>query len=146
MWDENRKQLGKYGFGKHGDVLRDLVPFAQFKKRENTHGGALLLVKLQTKACNFTKSNTTSWMFFMFLKLYKWYQIAQNITYYLTMSWFNSNLLLLSNELVFWTFFDGNSCCGNTFAILSAVFRCLKEIVILNNLIIQNIYGWTYYA
>ena len=55
MQDENRKQLGKYDFGKLGDVLRDLVPFAQFKKRENTHGGALLLVKLQTKACNFTK-------------------------------------------------------------------------------------------
>ena len=86
MQDENRKQLGKYDFGKRGDVLRDLVPFAQFKKRENTHGGALLLVKLQTKACNFTKSNTTSWMFFMFLKLYKWCQIAQNITYYPTMS------------------------------------------------------------
>ena len=31
------------------DVLSDLVPFMQFKKRENTHGGVLLLVKLQTK-------------------------------------------------------------------------------------------------
>ena len=29
------------------DALRDLVPFVQFKKRENTHGGVLLLVKLQ---------------------------------------------------------------------------------------------------
>ena len=29
------------------DVLRDLVPFVQFKKRENTHGGLLLLLKLQ---------------------------------------------------------------------------------------------------
>ena len=28
------------------DVLRDLVPFVQFKKRENTHGGLLLLLKL----------------------------------------------------------------------------------------------------
>ena len=27
--------------------LRDLVPFVQFKKRENTHGGVLILVKLQ---------------------------------------------------------------------------------------------------
>ena len=25
------------------DTLRDLVPFAQFKKRENTHGEVLLL-------------------------------------------------------------------------------------------------------
>ena len=29
------------------DVLRDLVSFLQFKKRENTHGGVLLLLKLQ---------------------------------------------------------------------------------------------------
>ena len=28
------------------DVLRDLVPFEQFKKCENTHAGALILVKL----------------------------------------------------------------------------------------------------
>ena len=32
-------------------------------------------------ACNFTKSNTLPWVFFMFLKFYKWYQIAQRITY-----------------------------------------------------------------
>ena len=32
------------------DALRDLVPFAQFKKRENTHGGALRLVKFQAKS------------------------------------------------------------------------------------------------
>ena len=31
--------------------------------------------------CNFTKSNTPPWVFFTFFKLYKWYQIAQNITY-----------------------------------------------------------------
>ena len=29
------------------DVMRNLVPFVQFKKRENSHGGVLLLVKLQ---------------------------------------------------------------------------------------------------
>ena len=33
------------------------------------------------KPCNFTKSNTTPWVFFTFFKLYKWHQIAQNITY-----------------------------------------------------------------
>ena len=30
------------------------------------------------KTCNFTKSNTTPWVFFMFFKLYKWQQIAQH--------------------------------------------------------------------
>ena len=41
------------------DVSRDLVPFAQFKNVENTHGGVLLLVKVQASACNCTKVNTT---------------------------------------------------------------------------------------
>ena len=37
---------------------------------KNTHGGVLLLVKLQAfLACNFTKSNTPPWVFFTFLKL-----------------------------------------------------------------------------
>ena len=48
-------------------ALRDLVSFVQFKKRENTRGEVLDI-------------NTPLWMFFMFLKLYKWYQIPQRIT------------------------------------------------------------------
>ena len=31
--------------------------------------------------CNVTKSNIPPWVFFTFLKLYKWYQIALRITY-----------------------------------------------------------------
>ena len=56
------------------DVLHDLLPFVQFKKRKNTHGGVLHLVKLKGK------SNTPPWVFFTFFKLYKPYQIAQRIT------------------------------------------------------------------
>ena len=63
------------------DALRDLVPFAQFKNTNNTHRGVLLLVKLQASACNFTKSNTPPWVFFMFFKLYECYQIAQSTTF-----------------------------------------------------------------
>ena len=48
-------------------TLRDLVPFVQFTKRENTHGGV--------------RTNTPPWLFFTFFKLYKWYQIAQRVTY-----------------------------------------------------------------
>ena len=48
-----------------------------FKNSKNTNGGVLLLVKLQA----ITKSNTPPWVFFTFFKLYKWYQIAQRITY-----------------------------------------------------------------
>ena len=31
--------------------------------------------------CYFTRSDTLPWVFFTFLKFYKWYQIAENITY-----------------------------------------------------------------
>ena len=46
------------------DALRDLVPFVQFRKRENTHRGVLRLVKLRALARNFTKSITPPWVFF----------------------------------------------------------------------------------
>ena len=32
-------------------------------------------------SCNFTKSNTPPWVFFTLFKLYKWYKIAQHITF-----------------------------------------------------------------
>ena len=41
------------------------------KNAKNTHGGVLI-----AEACNFTKINTPPWVFFTFLKLYKWYQIV----------------------------------------------------------------------
>ena len=41
------------------------------KNMTNTHEKVLLFVKLQTEACNFTKSNNPSWVFFTFFKLYK---------------------------------------------------------------------------
>ena len=31
----------------------------------------------------FTKSKAPPWVFFTFLKLYKWYQITQSITFYM---------------------------------------------------------------
>ena len=46
-----------------------------------THGGVLILVKLQAEACNFTKIYTPPWVFFTFFKLYKWYQMAQRTTF-----------------------------------------------------------------
>ena len=51
------------------------------KNVKNTHGGVLILVKLQAEACNFTKINIPPWVFFTFSKLYKLYQIGQRITY-----------------------------------------------------------------
>ena len=45
---------------------------------------------MSLKACNITKSNTPSWVFLTFFILYKWYQIAQRITYRCTaeIGWF----------------------------------------------------------
>ena len=54
-----------------------------FKTVKNTHGGLLLLAKLQATTCGFTKSNIPPWVFFTFLKVYKWYQIGQRISYML---------------------------------------------------------------
>ena len=43
-----------------------------FKNVKNIHGRV---------PCSCTKSNTLPWVFFMFFKLYKWYLMAQRITY-----------------------------------------------------------------
>ena len=56
-------------------------PLCNLKNVKNTHEEVLILVKLQASARNFTKINTSPWMFFTFFKLYKGYQIAQRVTY-----------------------------------------------------------------
>ena len=61
------------------DALRNLVPFIQFRKREKHPWGSVTFINVA--GFNFTKSNTSPWVFFTFLKLYKWYQIAQSISY-----------------------------------------------------------------
>ena len=50
------------------------------KNVKNTHGGVLLLVKLQAKTWNFTRSIIPPWLFFIDFKFYKWCQIAQKGT------------------------------------------------------------------
>ena len=52
-----------------------------FKNVEKQPWRSVTLVKLQVKASNFTKSSSPSWVFFTFLKLYKWYLFALSITY-----------------------------------------------------------------
>ena len=56
------------------NALCDLEPFVQFKKREKYPWRI-------ASACDFTKRSTSPWVFFTFFKLYKWYQIAQSVTY-----------------------------------------------------------------
>ena len=45
--------------------------FRNLKNMKNTNEGVLLLVKLQAKTCDFTKSSTPPRVFFTFFKLYK---------------------------------------------------------------------------
>ena len=56
------------------------------KKREKHPWTSVPLVKLQASPYNFTKSNTPPCVLFIFLKLYKWYQIAQSISFVLAES------------------------------------------------------------
>ena len=58
------------------DIFHNMRRFARFgtiwsilKNMKNTNRGLLLLVQLQSEACNFTKSNTPSWVFFPFFKI-----------------------------------------------------------------------------
>ena len=75
------------------------------KNVKNTHGGVL-------KAYNFTRSSTSPWMFFTFFKLYKWFQIAQHITFDSSSFWpidtsfkCSQFSILLSFSLLLWTVF-----------------------------------------
>ena len=52
-------------------LTSDIIPkivmhLSDLKNVKNSHGGVLLLVKLQASASNFTISNTAQWVFFTF--------------------------------------------------------------------------------
>ena len=74
--DMTRMQEGTY-------VMRCAIWYHlyNFKNLKNIHGEVLLFVKLQARAGNFTEGNNPPWVFFMFFKLYKWYRVAQSISY-----------------------------------------------------------------
>ena len=55
--------------------FRDLVAFAQFKKREKHPWRSVTF----SKVVGLTKSNTPPWEFSTFFKLYKWYHIVHRL-------------------------------------------------------------------
>ena len=66
----------------YSDAFHDLVPFVQFKKREKHSWRSVTFSKdAGFISLHFTKSDTPPWAFFTFLKLYKWYRIAQSISF-----------------------------------------------------------------
>ena len=52
------------------DIFRNLQTLRGSQKKK------VLKMGKSAEACNFTKSNTPPWVFCIFLKLYKWYQIV----------------------------------------------------------------------
>ena len=54
--------------------------FYNLNNVKSTHGGVLLLVKLQFETFNFTKSKTAPWVFFTLFRLYKYHINTQSIT------------------------------------------------------------------
>ena len=67
-------------------ILMALVIFiigtiCTFQKAWKTPMVECYLVKLQALACNFIINNTPPWVFFTFSKMYKWYQMAQSVTF-----------------------------------------------------------------
>ena len=63
------------------NVLRDLVPFVQFKKRETHPCRSVNFINVADQQPATLLTVTLLHGFFHFFKLYKWYQIAQRITY-----------------------------------------------------------------
>ena len=80
-----------------GDAFAFWYHLCYLKNIKSTHGGLLLSVKLYDEVCNFTKCNTRPWVFYTFLKLYKWSQVAQSITYVLT-PWLYTSVMRRNNK------------------------------------------------
>ena len=56
-----KESNNRWYYGQFGTIF-------SFKDVKNSHAGVLLLVQLPALACNFTKSSTSQWVFFAFLK------------------------------------------------------------------------------
>ena len=55
-------------------ALHDLVPFVQFKKHEKHPWRSVIFSQVAGSSLQlYSKSNTPTWVFFAFFKLYKWY-------------------------------------------------------------------------
>ena len=98
------------------DALRDLIPFEQIKNREKRPWRSVTY----SKVAGFTKSNTLPWVFFTFFKLYKWYQIAQSMTY--------DNMSSLRDII-------SSRNCSNVTVCSCRIFRCTEGLVKLPSLI-----------
>ena len=100
-------------------ALRDSLPFLQFTKHEKHPWSSITLVRLQASAWNFTKSSTYPWVFFMFCKFDRWYQIAHSVSYIpvlkelgVIFTWLSSNVNLKNAQIKkFWAFGKGSLLC-----------------------------------
>ena len=110
---------------------------------KNLKTRVLLLVKLQTLACNVMKSNIPSWVFFTFCELHKWDRIAHCITYgqydpdadyLLLMSIYRRELITLFKNhvnVIKWHSKDKCGCFCYSAVPLNKPFFMLSEILTL---------------
>ena len=104
-------------------------------------------------SCNFTKSNTPPWVFFTLFKLYKWYKIAQHITFDQCS---NSNQQLVLNYLAIMSAFSlryliawdegGNERAGdgNTVPRISSLKKKFNKMFTAKNVILKVILLWMF--
>ena len=57
--------------GADGYEALSAIRYHLYNNVKSTHLVVIVFVKLQAVACNFTKTITPPWVFFMFFKLYK---------------------------------------------------------------------------
>ena len=67
--------------GKHSNIWDTYAIWYHLFNFKNVKSTQWRSVTLSKAVCNFTKSNGPPRMFFTFFKLYKWYKIAQSVTY-----------------------------------------------------------------
>ena len=65
----------------HDGILKFTIKTRGKMKIFYSHDKHVMRCSIWYYLYNFTKINTPPWVLFTFLKLYKWYQIAQRITY-----------------------------------------------------------------
>ena len=104
------------------NALFNLVTFAQFKKRQKHPWRSVTFNKVP----GFSLQKVTPlWVFFTFCKLYKCYQITQNISY--TFKRNNKNTRLIYFELIFLFYTPWKSQKNLWFSVAFRRFR--KEIL-----------------
>ena len=120
-------------------LISFLLPFIKDYKVLPSLSFDILPTKNLMQACNFTKSNTHPWVFFTFFKLYKWYQIAQRITY-MYYTYIFESATLLKVTLLHGCFSRFLNCTNGTKLHNASHMKMSKCVTCIQNIIFHAIY------